>query len=253
MRFIGRREGVGEQLVRADGLGRSADRRQQPDHAVRRLQLRRARRDPRRRARASTGGTEEEFRRCLYAPEMHDPDLIIRTSGERRLSNYLLWQSAYSELSSATSCGRTSRARRSSSRWPSSPSAAAASADADGTPRLRRRLDDATPVAPPRRRPRAHAGRGGPRSDLSARLLAAVPAIALRAVPRDRGRLVFALGLFVLGCVCMHELYGMYDARAPGAPRGLHRARRACSRRRCTAASSRSCSSRSRRCRCCSR
>ena len=35
---------------------------------------------------------------CLYAPEMHDPDLIIRTSGERRLSNYLLWQSAYSEL-----------------------------------------------------------------------------------------------------------------------------------------------------------
>ena len=42
---------------------------------------------------------KEEFRRrCLYAPEMHDPDLIIRTSGERRLSNYLLWQSAYSEL-----------------------------------------------------------------------------------------------------------------------------------------------------------
>jgi undecaprenyl diphosphate synthase len=41
---------------------------------------------------------EEDFRRCLYAPEMHDPDLIIRTSGERRLSNYLLWQSAYSEL-----------------------------------------------------------------------------------------------------------------------------------------------------------
>jgi undecaprenyl diphosphate synthase len=44
------------------------------------------------------GGTEEEFRRLLYAPEMHDPDLVIRTSGEQRLSNYLLWQSAYSEL-----------------------------------------------------------------------------------------------------------------------------------------------------------
>jgi undecaprenyl diphosphate synthase len=44
------------------------------------------------------GGTEEDFRACLYAPEMHDPDLIIRTSGERRLSNYLLWQGAYSEL-----------------------------------------------------------------------------------------------------------------------------------------------------------
>jgi len=44
------------------------------------------------------GGGEDEFRRLLYAPEMHDPDLVIRTSGERRLSNYLLWQSAYSEL-----------------------------------------------------------------------------------------------------------------------------------------------------------
>jgi undecaprenyl diphosphate synthase len=44
------------------------------------------------------GGTEEDFARLLYAPDMHDPDLLIRTSGEQRLSNYLLWQSAYSEL-----------------------------------------------------------------------------------------------------------------------------------------------------------
>jgi undecaprenyl diphosphate synthase len=45
-----------------------------------------------------TGGDEEDFARLLYAPEMHDPDLVIRTSGEQRLSNYLLWQAAYSEL-----------------------------------------------------------------------------------------------------------------------------------------------------------
>jgi undecaprenyl diphosphate synthase len=45
-----------------------------------------------------SGGGEEAFRRLLYAPEMHDPDVIIRTSGEQRMSNYLLWQSAYSEL-----------------------------------------------------------------------------------------------------------------------------------------------------------
>ncbi len=45
-----------------------------------------------------TGGDEEQFRQHLYAPDMHDPDLIIRTSGEQRLSNYLMWQSAYSEL-----------------------------------------------------------------------------------------------------------------------------------------------------------
>jgi undecaprenyl diphosphate synthase len=41
-----------------------------------------------------SGGGEDEFHRLLYAPEMHDPDLVIRTSGEQRLSNYLLWQSA---------------------------------------------------------------------------------------------------------------------------------------------------------------
>jgi len=49
-------------------------------------------------ARSFAVGGEDEFQAHLYAPEMHDPDLIIRTSGERRLSNYLLWQGAYSEL-----------------------------------------------------------------------------------------------------------------------------------------------------------
>jgi undecaprenyl diphosphate synthase len=49
-------------------------------------------------ARGFRGESEEDFRRRLYAPEMHDPDLLIRTSGERRISNYLLWQCAYSEL-----------------------------------------------------------------------------------------------------------------------------------------------------------
>jgi undecaprenyl diphosphate synthase len=44
------------------------------------------------------GGGEEDFRAQLYAPEMHDPDLLIRTGGDRRLSRYVLWQSAYSEL-----------------------------------------------------------------------------------------------------------------------------------------------------------
>ena len=44
------------------------------------------------------GGSEEDFARCLYAPEMSDPDILIRTSGEMRTSNFLLWQCAYSEL-----------------------------------------------------------------------------------------------------------------------------------------------------------
>ena len=42
--------------------------------------------------------TEEEFSEYLYSKNIPDPDLIIRTSGEQRLSNFLLWQAAYSEL-----------------------------------------------------------------------------------------------------------------------------------------------------------
>ena len=42
--------------------------------------------------------TEEEFAKGLYNPDLPDPDLVIRTSGEARLSNFLLWQSAYSEI-----------------------------------------------------------------------------------------------------------------------------------------------------------
>ncbi len=97
MRFIGRREGVPSELVErmAWAEATTADnaritlvvafnyggRAEIVDAAAR-----------------YDGGGEERFRALLYAPELHDPDLIIRTSGERRLSNYLLWQSAYSEL-----------------------------------------------------------------------------------------------------------------------------------------------------------
>lgn len=42
--------------------------------------------------------TEEKFREYLYDNSLPDPDLILRTSGEERISNFLLWQSAYSEL-----------------------------------------------------------------------------------------------------------------------------------------------------------
>jgi undecaprenyl diphosphate synthase len=49
---------------------------------------------------AEAGGPydEESFAQYLYAPEMPDPDLVIRTSGELRVSNFLLWESAYSEF-----------------------------------------------------------------------------------------------------------------------------------------------------------
>lgn len=49
-------------------------------------------------AHAGPDAPDEEFGRYMYAPDMRDPELIIRTSGEQRLSNFLLWQSAYAEL-----------------------------------------------------------------------------------------------------------------------------------------------------------
>lgn len=42
--------------------------------------------------------TEEQFKACLDLPDFPDPDLIVRAGGEYRLSNFLLWQAAYSEL-----------------------------------------------------------------------------------------------------------------------------------------------------------
>jgi undecaprenyl diphosphate synthase len=97
MRFIGRREGVPPDLVERMSWAEALT------HANTRITLFVAfnyggRAEILDAARAFKGGAEEDFRKLLYAPEMHDPDLIIRTSGERRLSNYLLWQSAYSEL-----------------------------------------------------------------------------------------------------------------------------------------------------------
>jgi undecaprenyl diphosphate synthase len=97
MRFIGRREGVPPNLMERMRWA------EETTAANRRITLFVAfnyggRAEILDAARNFTGDTEEEFRQRLYAPEMHDPDLIIRTSGEQRLSNYLMWQSAYSEL-----------------------------------------------------------------------------------------------------------------------------------------------------------
>ncbi len=79
----------------------------------------------------------------------------------------------------------------------------------------------ATRARPPRarggtrpRRPRRSSG-DGRRSDLGARLLAAIPAVAVALFLVIEGGLIFTLGLFVLGCICMHELYSMFDRARP--------------------------------------
>jgi undecaprenyl diphosphate synthase len=97
MRFIGRRDGVSDALREkmdwAEGVTRDNERITLfvAFNYGGRAEIVDA-------ARTFKGETEEEFRQGLYAPDMHDPDLLIRTSGEQRISNYLLWQCAYSEL-----------------------------------------------------------------------------------------------------------------------------------------------------------
>ncbi len=97
MRFVGRREGLDAELVRR------MDWAEELTGGNERITLFVAfnyggRAEIVDAARSFTGETEEEFRNHLYAPDMHDPDLLIRTGGERRISNYLLWQLAYAEF-----------------------------------------------------------------------------------------------------------------------------------------------------------
>ena len=97
MRFVGRREGVDPALVERMAWAESETAAN--DRIVLYVAFNYGgRAEILDAARGFQGETEEEFRAGLYAPEMHDPDLLIRTSGEQRLSNYLLWQCAYSEL-----------------------------------------------------------------------------------------------------------------------------------------------------------
>jgi undecaprenyl diphosphate synthase len=97
MRFIGRRDGVSQTLrERMEWAERVTGANERMTLFVAfnyggRAEIMDA-------ARRFEGGDEEDFAKLLYAPEMSDPELLIRTSGEHRLSNYLLWQSAYSEL-----------------------------------------------------------------------------------------------------------------------------------------------------------
>jgi undecaprenyl diphosphate synthase len=97
MRFVGRREGLAPELTRRMDWaeGKTADNRRITLYVAFNYGGRAEIVDA---ARTFTGENEEDFRRHLYAPDMHDPDLLIRTSGEMRLSNYLLWQCAYSEF-----------------------------------------------------------------------------------------------------------------------------------------------------------
>ena len=108
VRIIGEREGLDPDIARliaeAEQLTHGNDgltlvvafnygARQEIARAARRLAEKVAQ------GRLNAGAIDvETFGRFLDAPDLPDPDLIIRTSGEQRLSNFLLWQAAYSEL-----------------------------------------------------------------------------------------------------------------------------------------------------------
>jgi undecaprenyl diphosphate synthase len=102
MRFIGRREGLDEGLLAKMVEAETAT----ADNARLRLFIamnyggRAEILDAARRFGLEAGpdAGEAEFAQYLYGPDLRDPELIIRTSGEQRLSNFLLWQSAYAEL-----------------------------------------------------------------------------------------------------------------------------------------------------------
>ena len=99
MRFIGRRAApVPQRPDRADAMGRGDDPREHAGSRCSSHSTTGAGRRSSMQREALPGRPRRSSARHLYAPDMHDPDLIIRTSGEQRISNYLLWQSAYSEF-----------------------------------------------------------------------------------------------------------------------------------------------------------
>ncbi|HEV2924425.1 MAG TPA: polyprenyl diphosphate synthase [Solirubrobacteraceae bacterium] len=115
MRFTGAREGISTELLeqmdssqslteRNDGLtlymALNYGGRAEIVHAARCFDAMRVAQaaEGRRAGPRALQSSDAEFAGWLYQPEMHDPELIIRTGGEHRLSNFLLWQSAYSEL-----------------------------------------------------------------------------------------------------------------------------------------------------------
>ncbi|TCJ16639.1 di-trans,poly-cis-decaprenylcistransferase [Rubrobacter taiwanensis] len=104
LRFLGRRDGLPESVLRAIGEAEELTRRNERLNVYIALNYggRSEIVDAARRMLAaglSPGEVDEEtFARHLYAPELPEVDLLIRTSGELRISNFLLWQIAYAEF-----------------------------------------------------------------------------------------------------------------------------------------------------------
>ena len=203
-------------------------------------------------ARSFEGGSEEEFRRHLYAPEMHDPDLLIRTSGEQRISNYLLWQCAYSELVFRDELWPDFTGRRWRPPWASTRRGSAASGRGPEDGRAARGGGGAPQPAavqlPRSRRPLRRARRPGRRGaaqtraapterrrglrgETAKRVLVAIPWIAFAIAITVAGGLVFAIAMIAIGVLCPARVLRDDRGAAADRDRRLHRGRGAGPRR----------------------
>src|SRR4029079_12049311 len=192
----------------ADGVGGGQDRRQRAHHALRRLQLRRAGGDRRRRGALpgrQRGGLREAALRAgdarAVAPEPQDrraaalelPAVAVRVLGAA------LHRRAVAGLLARGPRGRAGGLR-------------------GALPALRRALMASGPRSESRSRSRSRSRRRRPRrgtSDLFARILIAIPAIAFAVFIIAAGGWIFTVGAVLLGLLCMHELFRMYEGVRP--------------------------------------
>ena len=230
MRFVGRREGVAPELVERW----TGPKRRPP--ATTRITLFVAfnyggRAEIVDAARSFEGGGEEEFRRHLYAPEMHDPDLLIRTSGEQRISNYLLWQCAYSELVFRDELWpdfSREALEESPARVRGAP-AAFRSEDLmqdlfdDEIVRRRSRRAEADAPRPPRKRRHGGAQRGETRRSGSS---SRSPGSSSRSRSSSPAASSSPLAMIGIGVLCLREFLAMTERLRPIAACRLHRRRR---------------------------
>ncbi len=149
----------------------------------------------------------DDLRRHLYAPEMHDPELLIRTSGEMRISNFLLWQCAYSELVFSDKL------------WPDFDEAALDEALAEYARRQRRfggrarRRRRRAGTAPRRRRVPATPRRG--ERLVTTRIITGAVLAVLAVVLVVHGGLLFWLVMLALALLSLNEFYRLTKMYRP--------------------------------------
>ncbi len=162
-------------------------------------------------ARSFEGGSEEEFRSHLYAPEMHDPDLLIRTSGEQRHLQLpaLAVRLLGAGLPRRALAGlRPGRVRGLAARVRDAPAALRGPLD-DRRPLRRRDVRGRAGASRPRPPRLADGAERGLRGETAKRIVVALPWIAFAIAIIVAGGLVFAAAMIAIGVLCLREYLTM--------------------------------------------